>query len=102
MLYDGGHSIISFHMLITSVICLYADVHLYVYLPVCVAYSGNTLLHIFGNWLFEAAVWEGQDQEGFPLRRKSHSSTTVISSAADVTKLKDGNQTNTQQRVCES
>ncbi len=51
---------------------------------------GNTLLHIFGNWLFEAAVWEGQDQEGFPLRRKSHSSTTVISSAADITRLKDG------------
>ena len=65
-------------------------------------FPGNTLLHIFGNWLFEAAVWEGQDQEGFPLRRKSHSSTTVISSAADISRLKDGSLSSlhqSQQRV---
>ena len=67
--------------------------------------SGNTLLHIFGNWLFEAAVWEGQDQEGFPQRRRSHSSTTVISSTADITRLKEtghlsASQQSMQQRVC--
>ena len=51
--------------------------------------TGNTLLHVFGGWLFEAAVWTGQDSEGFPSRSKVHSSTTVISSAADLTRLQE-------------
>lgn len=52
-------------------------------------YTGNTLLHIFGNWLFEAALWKGQDSEGFVVRQSSKGSTSVMSSAADLTRIQD-------------
>ena len=63
--------------------------------------SGNTLLHIFGAWLFEAAIWTGQDSEGFPSRGWSHGSTTIISSAADLTRIQEPSTTSLSLRVRE-
>ena len=44
---------------------------------------------MFGDWLFEAAIWTGQDSEGFPSRSGQHSSTTIISSTADLTRINE-------------
>lgn len=66
----------------------------------------NTLLHIFGDWLFEASVWVGQDQEGFLSKTGPHGSTKVISSAGDLSRIQDNLSTGSsiltpsQQKVC--
>ena len=54
-----------------------------------ISLPGNTLLHLFGSWLFEAAVWTGQDSEGFSSVKGVHGSTTVMSSVADLTSPPD-------------
>ena len=43
---------------------------------------GNSLLHIFGVWLFEAAAWTGKDRNGLSLISKRPSS-----SVADIQEL---------------
>lgn len=66
----------------------------------------NTLLHIFGDWLFEASVWVGQDQEGFLPKTGPHGSTKVISSGGDLSRIQDNLPTASsiltpsQQKVC--
>ena len=48
---------------------------------------GNSLLHIFGNWLFESASWTGKDRNGVSIIAQRSTSSAIDIQDSEIVKM---------------